>query len=1438
LGKLQENQAANVESSTTNQLNQDLQAMVSEKPEKEFPTKKQEDQLAIADSGAEFSTESLSVETALVESEEDNQAFEMVTISDKCQEKLFVGEINDPLETLQEDSSPNFEECSLQVETEILKPVENVKESQPVISDQPEKELLHEVEDSLEKPEQIQRSIVDSNVELLNQTLVVDTDGPKENIQDFEVPEVDDKCDEEPLEDNQKSQPAVSNQPEKELPREVEDLLDKPEQGQQSIFDVESFNQTLVEDTGEPKKNMQDFGAAEADDKCHKEPVEGNQKSQPVISDHPEKELLREAENLLDGTEHGQRSIVDSNVELLDQTVVADSDVAQKNFQNFEAAEVDDKCDEEHLEDNQKSQPAVSNQPEKELPRGNEDLLDKPEQGQQSIFDVESFNQPSVVDSGGPKKNIQNFEAAEVDDICDKEPVEDNQNSQPEVSDHLGNEVLREVEDKTERGHDHDESNIESLNQTLVVDIGGPKKNIQESGAAVVDDTGDKELFNSKAVDPVETLQEASQMNVAEPLDESSLSKVKTAVLKDTKDLEFEVLKSSNNKLPIDIEKQANRETESVFKTIECCKEMEVQSIPVIESFSEKSTTEVNAEPGIVSDFEAVQELPTIPTVQETASRDSPEIFKQAISGQISESSRPIPSKEVREIGSSRQLGDKPLIPAQPTLSLTDNISVNRNAYPSLFNPPAVPRQIITERNNSSMIDSSKSPMVSRNLETPSAFKVPRVPSTPPRVPDVNLHSNFPWSRSISHGVKRTAVDDEVAVILKQIRTNIIELPSTVSPIPKSPEPQPIVPKKIEEPKSRFPVLPRCAFNWTGKKLPMSDQLTERFGGYLHPGVHVRVRFRKVGRRLREMRSLDILSHCFQGVTNFAEAERRPKPILSPVPFIEDVADEVEPEKKTPEPSGTQSRKLSERRPLLPNSLFSSQSVTNIDVQQKNPRSSITAKGTTPVSRSKAPVPDLFGSDSSSSSSSESESESELDTAPPPNQKCSSRSSAFAVPSPIQECLKRPPTTRNLKEKQPEPGSGSKQSSQLSNSSRTQALAQLVEPIIPLGRGSRNDSFVAAKKNELRRDLESPTTDQTRFGLGRGVKTTQHTFPSFSDSLLSAVGKAKTPVGRVVAPVKRPFKQPEVPNAPVVKAPYLPDNSSPLNEGPFRKRVSHTLKRSLEPDPADPSVLPATKRGRTLPEVTPPAPSPPTPSPPTPVPDKVQSEEIPISTRTRQKGKTSCPIKLQEMVKLDVKKTPSRNEKLRQKTTEKSPNNASKRFKRLVVENSTSESENEMEVNTDETGQSSSSEKEERSLNSDKSDSCDSSNEKGRSPVQLPNSPQSPHVEESTEPLEMEESSKLLDVDESPKSPYVEESPKSPDNDESPKSPDEKSLDEHESSSAKTVVEIPTSGPTESEQHQPSAFELVYNDLQKAPLVQPKGKQAKGNSSNISLLPF
>ena len=1409
LGYPKEDQAANVEPSNTNQFEiglpkpmddyQEFQAMVSENPEKEFPTKQLEDQLTIGDAAAEFTTESFSVETDLVESKEDDQASEVVTVSDNCQEKLFVSEVDDNFETLQEDSMPNVVESLFQVETEVLKPVEDIKKTQPAVSDQFETGLPKPMENNKEfqamdseKPEkefpiklqEDQLAMGDNGTEFSTKNLSVETSliESKEDSQAFEMVSVSDKWQE------------------KLFVSEIEDPLE-----------------TLQEDSM-PKITVLTLLQVEAEGL---KPVEDNQKSQAVVSNQPEKELLHEVEDLLDKPEQGQRSVVDSNVESLHQTLVVDTGEPKKNIKDFEAAIVDDQCNKEPVEDNKKSHPAVSDQLEKDLLPEVEDFLDKPEQFQRSIFDVESLNQTLVVVIGGPMKNIQDFGAAEVEDQCDKEPVEDKK-LQPAASDQPERELIREVEDsldKPEHGQRSIvDSNVESLNQTLAIDTGEKKIIREDSGAAVVDDKGDKELFDSKAADPVETLQEESKTNAPEPS-------------RSTEDLEFEVLKSTNNKLPIEIEKEANHETESdsVCRITESRREIDsfvprldkqgVHSIPVNEIFSDKSNPEIDVEPGIISDLEDVQELPVVSTLEETVSRASLQIIRQAISGQISESSRKS-SKEKCEIGNSNQLGDELFILDQTTFSLTGNAPVNRDAYPSLFNPPAVTKQICIERNNRSVIDPSKSSEVSQILEAPSAFKVPRVPITPPRVLDANLHSNFSWSKNMPHVVKRSAVDDEVAVILKQVRTNIIELPTTISPLPKSPEPQPIVPKKIEEPKSRFPVLPRCAFNWTGKKLPMSDKLTERFGGYLHPGVQVRVRFRKVSHRLRDMRSPDILSRCFQGVTNFAEAERRPKQTLSPVPFIEDIADEVEPQKEMPEPAlissvcVTQSRKLSERRPLRPNSLVSPQSVTDVEAPQKNSKLSITAKAKaiTPVSRSKAAVPDLFGSDSSSS-----ESECESDAVPPPNQERLSISSTSAIPSPIQECLKRPSTIRNLKEQQPEPGSGSKQSSHLSNSSRTQALVQLVEPIISSGKGSRTGSFVPTKQNELQRDLNSPSTDQTRcgLGLGRGVKPTQLIISPCSESLLSAVGKAKTPVGRVVAPLKRPFKQPEV-SVPVLQTPYLPDSSTPLNEIPSRKRISHTLKRNLEPDATDPDVLPASKRGRPLPEVTPPA-----VSLSAPVPDEFESEEIPISARTRQKRNSSCPINLQEVVQLNVKNAPSKNQKIRQKSTEKSPNDGNKRFKRLVVESSTSESENEMEVNNGEMGQSSSAEEDESIFKKlDKSDHGGSSNEKGRSAVQLPNNSQSPHVEESTEPPEMEES------------------PKSPDINESPKSPDEILLDEHESSNLKTVVEIPTSSPTQSEQNQPSAFELVYNDIQKAPLVQPRGKQTKGNSSNISLLPL
>jgi hypothetical protein len=134
-----------------------------------------------------------------------------------------------------------------------------------------------------------------------------------------------------------------------------------------------------------------------------------------------------------------------------------------------------------------------------------------------------------------------------------------------------------------------------------------------------------------------------------------------------------------------------------------------------------------------------------------------------------------------------------------------------------------------------------------------------------------------------------------------------------------------------------------------------------------------------------------------------------------------------------------------------------------------------------------------------------------------------------------------------------------------------------------------------------------------------------------------------------------------------------------------------------------------------------------------------------------------------------------------------------------------------MEINTEDTSKSSSSEREESILKTNEIDSSDSSNEKGRSPLQLPNNPQSPEVEKTSE---------LPEIDESPESPGVEESPKSP---------DDKSLDDHESLNSK-IVEIPIQS-----ELQPSVFELVLKELQEASPAQPRHKQLKGTASNISL---
>ncbi len=1321
--------------------NQESLGMLSEVPDV-LLNKPQKDQPKICGSGVEFSTKNLLVETDMVKFKKHNQELGEAIVSDK-----FDSEVGDD-GMLQDESTPNVAESLLQVEIEVQNPVENNQECQATVNSQAEKQLLHEVKDSLDKPQRNQQSMT-NNIFMVN---IIESQ--KEN-QNFGVTAVDG---------------------EKELSSSgVVDPADTLQEESLSNA-AEPFGKNLLEiETGGPKFTK-DF-----------------QKSEAAVNDQPQKELLHEVEDSLDKPQQDQQSKAGGNVESQNKFLMVDIVESQKENQNFGVTAVDG---------------------EREL--SNSGVVDP----------ADMLQEESITIATEPlDKNSSEIETEKP------KSMEENQQSQATVNDQTEKVLLHEVEDSLDKPQQDQQSkaggNVESPNKVVMVDTiaSESEKENQDFGGIIVDDNREIELPNSKVIDSVDTLQQESQTNVAKSSDKNSPEN-ETEVSKSTEDLEFEVLESQQNKPPIEDEIAGETEPECMFfnRITKSNQEVStplgnqgVQSILAEHASSEQSNTEIDVEPRTIpSDVEANQESHTVPQMEETVAHTSPELLRQAVSDRILESCQPISSEAKRQVGNSLQIGATKLI-TEPTFPITNNAQVTRDGHLSLFNPPAIPEPIFSQRNSNITMDSSKLPRVSLTSEAPSAFKVPRVPNTPPRIPDVNSYSNVSWSKGVSHGVKRTAVDDEVAVILKQIRTNIIELPTTVSPLPKSPEPHSITPVKIEEPKSRFPVLPRCAFNWTGKKLPISDQLTERFGGYLHPGVQVRVRFRRVSRRLRDIRSPDVLSHCYQGVSNFAEAERRPKPLLSSVPLIEDIAD-VEPDRI----SGASVRKppkLLESRPALPNTIFSNQAVMDIDVPE-NPRPSTTtkAKVNTPARRPK----DLFGSDSSCS---ESESDSEgdsnsvsdavSDAVPPPNKERPLRTSTCTVP--IQERPVKPSTLKNLKEKQPEPGTsnGSKQSPHIFNSSRAQILSQLVETIIPLGRGNRSDNFLPAKQNEVRRDVESPTTDQTRhrLGFGRGVRTSQQpTISPCSESLLSVVNKTKTPVSRVAAPLKRPLKHPEAPTTPVATTPHVLDSLLPLIETPFKKRVSHNLKRGLEPDPAVPIVSPAAKRGRTVPETTPPALSPSPKSPPpksplSPVPDKVDSQEFPISARTRQRSKTSCVVTPQQLGKLDV---PSRNKKSKKKISEKSPN-AIKRIERSV-ENSSSDCETEeMEINTEDTSKSSSSEREESILKTNEIDSSDSSNEKGRSPLQLPNNPQSPEVEKTSE---------LPEIDESPESPGVEESPKSP---------DDKSLDDHESLNSK-IVEIPIQS-----ELQPSVFELVLKELQEASPAQPRHKQLKGTASNISL---
>lgn len=900
------------------------------------------------------------------------------------------------------------------------------------------------------------------------------------------------------------------------------------------------------------------------------------------------------------------------------------------------------------------------------------------------------------------------------------------------------------------------------------------------------------------------------------------------------------------SKLPL---VEGNREisevTEEVFETLITQK---AHVLCADESLSKKTTedefdNEAQATSNVI-DAQKLSAFHAIPARQTTVASNPLNPSSRMLPDQVLPSNLSAMSEQKLEAGGSRQLDNiKPTdihSPCRfPVADKRDGNPAQKDAHLSpVHRQGSVQESLVSSRINRNVPESAmvpQNPQILKAVRT-SAFKVPRVPDTPIKAPDVfpiNVTENYPWGRGSTQAVKRTAADDEVAVILKQIRTNIIDMPATVSPLPKSPEPQPAISVKIEEPKSRFPILPRCAFNWTCKKLPLNDQLTERFGAYLHPGVKARVRFRRVSRRLLDIRSPDILSNGFQGVTNFAEAERRPKPIVTLVQFVGDITDLTGYENDATEltekslVSVQDQNNLPEKRS---SASFSTKEVEEVTFPKSNSTSSTKKRRKVQalVRRPKTTAPALFGS-----SSSESESESNV------------------VPQPFEEQAVRSSTVRNLNENEPArvPTKESKQTPSLVTTSRAQTMAQLIEPIVPLGRGNR-PGFLPIKPNEGQREADS-MFNQSRLalGLGRGAKISQHTIAPCSDVLLSATIKSRT-VTRVVAPSKHIFKELHVPREPVLTNPILPDSSAAQEESLARKRVSHAFKRGVESDPVVPTVSPSSKRGRILQEGLPKVSSQTAQSK---APSETRCEEVSVSARTRQKSESTLAIKPQDMVKLGVKTpTSSGSEKSQQEIIQLKN---FRRIKETVIEKANSETDTDsenglpMEVNSGRTSQASWPEREmtvtipsiaEKSILTESARTDHQLLENSGMTI-VDESPRSPDEEE--RPLPPDAKERSPDVEESPRSPDVEESPRSPDVEvsqktrgveESSKSREDQPLQSFDKTGRLgSTVEIPLVSSTELEEHRPTAFELVFKELlQESPPVNQKA------SSKVSCFIF
>ena len=213
------------------------------------------------------------------------------------------------------------------------------------------------------------------------------------------------------------------------------------------------------------------------------------------------------------------------------------------------------------------------------------------------------------------------------------------------------------------------------------------------------------------------------------------------------------------------------------------------------------------------------------------------------------------------------------------------------------------------------------------------------------------------------------------------------------------------------------------------------------------------------------------------------------------------------------------------------------------------------SKSVSETSSHQSKVEGLFGSDSSSENS-------DSDTEHRPS------SQPLAAASSDRPKRRSPRSNLARVEEIEESNSGSP----IVNPCRSKLLSQ-PQSFVPLGRANRTDSTpvkpTPIKSMEARKDNELGSSH--RLGNTRVVK---HLISPCSEALLSAVSKSKSAT-RVVAPLKRVVKEPEIPKTPALATVASPlptsDLASPLDametDTPvYKKRVSRTLKRTLELD--------------------------------------------------------------------------------------------------------------------------------------------------------------------------------------------------------------------------------------------------------------------------------